>query len=41
MEVFVNWGKWCETLCDSEGSLKATILRPAGLFFWFKAVESR
>jgi asparagine synthase (glutamine-hydrolysing) len=41
MEVFVNWEKWCETLCDSKGSLKATIVRPASLFFWLKAVETQ
>ena len=41
MEVFVNWEKWCETLCDSKGSLKSAILRPASLFFWLKAVETR
>lgn len=41
LEVFVNWEKWCETLSDSKGSLTARILRPAGLFFWFKAVETR
>ena len=40
MEVFVNWEKWCETLSDSKGSLKPTIIRPAGLFFWLKAVET-
>jgi asparagine synthase (glutamine-hydrolysing) len=40
MEAFVNWGKWCETLSDSKGSLKASILRPAVLFFWLKAVET-
>jgi asparagine synthase (glutamine-hydrolysing) len=41
LETFVNWEKWCETLFDSKGSLKASILRPAILFFWLKAVESR
>jgi asparagine synthase (glutamine-hydrolysing) len=41
LEVFVNWEKWCETLSDSKGSLKASILRPAVLFFWLKAVETR
>ena len=40
VELFVNWPKWCETLDDSKGSLRDTILRPASLFFWLKAVES-
>jgi asparagine synthase (glutamine-hydrolysing) len=40
VEEFVNWPKWCETLCRSKGSLTWGILRPAGLFHWLKAVES-
>ena len=40
IESFVNWEKWCETLCVSKGSFNSAILRPAGLFFWLKAVET-
>jgi asparagine synthase (glutamine-hydrolysing) len=40
IESFVNWEKWCETLFASKGSFNSAILRPAGLFFWLKAVET-
>jgi asparagine synthase (glutamine-hydrolysing) len=38
--AFVNWTKWCETLDRSKGSLRLSMLRPASLFFWLKAVET-
>jgi asparagine synthase (glutamine-hydrolysing) len=41
IEVFVNWGKWCETLYHSKGSLRWIILRPVILFHWLNAVENR
>jgi asparagine synthase (glutamine-hydrolysing) len=41
IESFVNWPKWCETFYQSKGSLRWTILRPASLFHWLKAVENR
>jgi asparagine synthase (glutamine-hydrolysing) len=41
IESFVNWTKWCETFYQSKGSLRWTILRPASLFHWLKAVENR
>lgn len=41
VESFVNWPKWCETLSRSKGSLNWLTLRPACLFFWLKAVESK
>jgi asparagine synthase (glutamine-hydrolysing) len=40
-ESFVNWPKWCETLYRSKGSLTPRILRPASLFYWLKAVETK
>jgi asparagine synthase (glutamine-hydrolysing) len=40
VQTFVNWPKWCETLCRSKGSLTQNVLRPASLFYWLKAVES-
>jgi asparagine synthase (glutamine-hydrolysing) len=40
-ESFVNWPKWCETLYRSKGSLTPRILRPATLFYWLKAIESK
>jgi asparagine synthase (glutamine-hydrolysing) len=40
IDTFVNWSKWCETLYRSKGSLRLSILRPASLFYWLKAIES-
>jgi asparagine synthase (glutamine-hydrolysing) len=37
---FVNWAKWCETLCHSQGFLTTSALRPASLFYWLKSVET-
>jgi hypothetical protein len=41
IEAFVNWDKWCETLCEVEGSLSWLSLRPISLLLWLKAVENR